>query len=115
MADTIPTQALEIASALSRESGVPLDDILHAHHVKAQEVAEKRKSDSGNFRVLGIDKFDGEDWVHGEYGTKEEALEEARKMTREAMGSATDSSIATVYYAYDPSGNYLGGDTWDDE
>jgi hypothetical protein len=31
------------------------------------------------------------------------------------MGSATDSSIATVYYAYDPAGKYLGGDTWHKE
>lgn len=115
MADKIPTDALKVAGALSRESGVPLDDILQAHHVKAGEVAEKRKSDSGKFKVLGIDKFDGEDWVHGEYGTAKEALEEARKMTREAMGSASDSSIATVYYAYDPSGKYLGGDTWNNE
>ena len=63
MADKIPRDALKIAGALSRESGVPLDDILHAPHVKAGEVAEKRKSDSGKFKVLGIDKFDGEDWV----------------------------------------------------
>ena len=31
------------------------------------------------------------------------------------MKDATDSSVATVYYAYDPDGNYLGGDTWYDE
>lgn len=115
MADKIPKDALNIAGALFRESGVPLDDILHAHHVKAEEAAKKRKSDAGKFRVLGIDKFDGDDWVHGEYDSAKEALDEARKMTNEAMAMATDSSIATVYYAYDPKGKYLGGDTWKNE
>lgn len=115
MADKIPRDGLKIAGALSRESGVPLDNILHAHHVKAEEVAQKRQSDSGKFKVLGIDKFDGEDWVHGEYGTAEEALSEARKNTTAAMRLADDSSVATVYYAYDPNGKYLGGDTWKDE
>lgn len=115
MAEKIPREALKIAGALSRESLVPLDDILHANEVKSREVAEKRKSDSGQFNVLGIDKYDGESWIHGKYNSAEKALEEARKMTREAMSSASDSSIATVYYAYDPNGNYLGGDAWKKE
>ena len=112
MAGEIPEYALKIAEALSIESSVPLEDILHDHHVKSEKVAENKISDSGKFKVLGADKFDGSNWIHGEYSTADEALEEARKMTREAMGSASDSSIATVYYAYDPSGKYLGGDTW---
>lgn len=115
MADKIPNDALKIAGALSRESNVPLDDILHDHHVKAVKVAKKRKSDLGKFKVLGIDKFDLTDWIHGEYDTAQEALREARKMTKEAMELASDSSIATVYYAYDPQGNYLGGNTWKGE
>ena len=39
----------------------------------------------------------------------------ARKLTKEAMRDTSDSSIATVYYAYDPKGRYLGGDTWHNE
>ena len=115
MADKIPRDALKIASDLARESGAPLDDILDEHYTKAAEVAEKRKSDSGKFKILGIDKFDGEDWIQGEYETAEKALKIARRMTREAMSSASGPSVATVYYAYDPSGKYLGGDTWKDE
>ena len=34
---------------------------------------------------------------------------------RDAMKSASDSSIATVFYAYAPSGKYLGGDVWNNE
>lgn len=83
--------------------------------VERMRVAEMRRSDSRNYRVLGIDKFSGENWIHGEYRTAEEALDEARKMTREAMPHATGSSIATVYYAYDPKGKYLGGDIWHGE
>ena len=47
--------------------------------------------------------------------TEGDTLDEARKMTTEAMELASDASIATVYHAYDPDGNYLGGDTWDNE
>jgi len=115
MNDKIPNEALRIAGAVSRESGVPLDDILHTHHINAEKVADKRKSDSGKCRVLGVDKFDGEDWIHGEYDTPQQALREARTMTKDAMKLASDSTIATVYYAYGPSGKYLGGDVWNEE
>ena len=74
-----------------------------------------RKSDDGKYKVLGIDKFDGDDWLHGTYDTAEEALKEAREKTKEAMSSASDKSIATVFYAYDPKGNYLGGDAWSED
>jgi len=77
-----------------------------------KRVAELRKSGAGKYKVIGIDKFDGEDWVHAEYDSAEEALKTARELTRDAMSSASDASIATVYYAYAPSGKYLGGDTW---
>ena len=75
-------------------------------------IARMRVSEEGKFRVLGIDKFSDENWIHGEYNTAEEALSEARRLTKEAMPSATDSSIATVYYAYNPKGKYLGGDVY---
>ncbi len=71
--------------------------------------------ENGKYKVLGIDKWDGEDWLHGEYDSAEEALKEARKRTKECMSSASDRSIATVFYAYDPQGHYLGGDTWEKE
>jgi hypothetical protein len=80
-----------------------------------ERVAELKRSDDGKYKVIGIDKFDGEDWVQGEYSSAEEAMGVARKLTKKAMGSASDSSIATVYYAYNPKGGYLGGDTWHNE
>lgn len=73
------------------------------------------KSDSGKYKVLGIDKFNGTDWVHGEYDTAGAALKEARKLTKEGMDYASHCDIATVYYAYDPEGKYLGGDIWNEE
>ena len=80
-----------------------------------QRIADLKRSDAGKYKVIGIDKFDGGDWVQGEFDTPKEALEIARKLTEEAMRYASDSSIATVYYAYDPAGRYLGGDTWHNE
>lgn len=101
-----------LAELVARESGVPVSGLLANLEKEHQRIVGLRKSGTGKYKVLGIDKFDGTDWVHGEYKTAKKALEEARKMTKEAMDSASDSSIATVYYAYDPSGKYLGGDAW---
>jgi hypothetical protein len=77
-----------------------------------ERVRRMRVSDTGKYRVIGVDKFDYEDWIHGEYDTAEEALAEASKMTEEGKDAATSHDIATVYYAYDPQGRYLGGDSW---
>ena len=74
-----------------------------------------RKSKKGLYKVIGIDKFSNEDWVHGEYKTPKEALEAARDLTEQDRKYASDASIATVYYAYTPDGKYLGGDTWENE
>ncbi len=82
---------------------------------EGRRVSELRKSNTGKYRVIGIDKFDDSDWLEGEYGSAYEALSEARKKTWAAVRLATDSSIATVFYAYDPQGNYLGGDSWNSE
>ena len=105
----------DLAKQVADESGVSSDQLLGDLERNIQRVARMKKSDAGKYKVLGIDKFDGSDWVHGEYNTADEALREARKMTKEAMGLASGSSIATVYYAYDPQGRYLGGDTWNKE
>ena len=105
----------DLAEQVADESGVSPDQLLGDLERNMQRVTGMRKSDAGKYKVLGIDKFDGSDWIHGEYDTADEALQEARKMTKKAMGSASDSSIATVYYAYDSQGRYLGGDTWNKE
>jgi hypothetical protein len=76
---------------------------------------QDRVASPGKFRVLGIDTFDNEHWVEGEYDSEEQALETARAKTKEAAPSASDASIATVYYAYNDQGKYLGGDIYQDE
>ena len=35
--------------------------------------------EKGNFRVIGVDTFDGTDWVQGDYETEEEARNVAKK------------------------------------
>ena len=63
------------------------------------------KPSKGKFRIIGIDKFE----IPGE-----EAVKKAREMTRNASKDATDPSVATVFYAYDENGNYLGGEIHDE-
>jgi hypothetical protein len=108
----IPRNALKIAGRLSRESGIPLDNVLHQLVVKRNEVLEKTTSLEGKFTVLGVDKFVGSDWVHKRYDTADMALIVARKLTFDRMKFTEDYSNATVFLAYGPSGNYLGGDLW---
>ena len=85
---------------------------------KGREKLDKKLVNSeGKYKVLGIDKFcspldENANWVEGEYDTPEEAVRVAEGKTTEAKRFANDNSMATVYYAYDPNGNYLGGDTW---
>ena len=65
-----------------------------------------------------IDKFErvGEGHLHwGDYDSLEEALKIARKLGKEAEPSASDPSIATVYYVYDDRGTYKGGDIYKNE
>ena len=99
-----------------KEEGVDgLSRRLNAMETKYERVSKMRKSDSGKYTVIGIDKFDGEDWIEGKYESAKQALGVARKKTKEAMHLASDSSVATVYYAYDSDGTYLGGDAWEDK
>jgi|SRR3989344_5188038 len=102
----------DLADAVARERGISMDKLLEDIDRNKQRVAGIRTSSNGKFRVLWIDKYDGSDGVFGEYDTAKEALTEARKKTTEAKSLASSSSIATVYYAYDSTGKYLGGDTW---
>jgi hypothetical protein len=71
-------------------------------------MSEDYKAPPGMFRVIGVDQFSHEQWVTGDYATKEEALQVARTKTLKASEFATDSSIATVFYAYDDQGKLLG-------
>ncbi len=68
---------------------------------------------SGKYKVVGVDKFSNEDWEHGIYENENEAVKEAVKMTKAESKLSSDTSIETVYYAYDDQGNYLGGDIYE--
>lgn len=92
-----------------------MKDFLEDLVSKREEVHKKTSSKNGKFTVLVIDKFSHEDFVIGKYDTAEEALRIAREKTRKAMPDASHSSVATVFYAYGPQGNYLGGDVWNKE
>ena len=104
----------DLAELVSKESGIPKKDLLVDLKLGAQFEKSMQKSENGKYKVIGVDRFDNEDWLHAEYDTPEGAVKEARKKTKEAMSSASDESIATIFYAYDPAGNYIGGNTWDD-
>lgn len=109
---SIPQDALRAAAGVARESGVPLDDIVSATVRRMKETHTRVKASKGKFRVVGIDKFEGSDWSYDEYDSAEKAVREARRLTNKAKGSASSYDCATVYYAYDDKGNYLGGDSW---
>jgi len=81
-----------------------------------------RKRAKKRFKVICIDWFhdqpgdeDGAPIVVGRYRTAKEAVAAAREMTQDAMQYASHASVATVYYAHDDKGRYLGGDTWNGE
>ena len=99
----------ELIEGVADERGISPAELIIETETNQQRVTNLKRSPNGKYRVIGIDRFDGEDWLQNEYNTPQEALEEARRLTREAMPSATSETIATVYYAYDPEGNFLGG------
>lgn len=56
------------------------------------------KPPKGKFRVVGVDTFDGTDWVEGDFDTKEAAL--ARAHTR--------GGSMTKMHVYDDTGRHIG-------
>lgn len=100
-----------LVSRLSREIGIPqrtlIDSAVERITRGQDRVRSLTKNDEGKFRVLGIDKFDGTDWVAGEFASARKAVAFAQRETKRASKSATDSSVATVYYAYTPEGIYI--------
>ena len=107
-----------IRNALAEELGVKPSDLEAEAQARRDSVTNLIVNSEGAYTILGIDRFDNEHWVHEKYrgsDAKNKALFEARKLTKEGMRNATDASVATVYYAYDPQGNYLGGDTYNKE
>ena len=71
------------------------------------------KPPKGKFRIIGIELFEiqGEGhWIVEDLDNREEAIKKAREMTKNALKDAPQPSEATVFYAYDENGEYLGGD-----
>ncbi|MBR59049.1 MAG: hypothetical protein CMH54_13655 [Myxococcales bacterium] len=62
------------------------------------------------YRVMGIDRMSGEDWVEAEFTTAAEAFNEALTRTRtEFMDPSIEKGTSTIYRAYDPDGRRLLG------
>jgi len=57
-----------------------------------------RAAPKGKFRVIGVDTFDGGDWVQGDFDTLEEALKVARSKGGEM----------TKMHVYDDKGKHQG-------
>ncbi len=55
------------------------------------------KAPKGKFRVVGVDTFDGTDWIEGDFKTKEEAFEKANTTGGEMLKT----------HVYDDKGNHL--------
>lgn len=56
------------------------------------------KAPEGKFRVVGVDTFDGSDWVEGDYDTREKALEVVRRK----------GGTMLKMHAYDDRGKHIG-------
>ena len=52
----------------------------------------------GKFRVVGVDTFDGDDWVQGDFDTKEKALDVANEK----------GGTMIKMHVYDDQGRHLG-------
>lgn len=66
---------------------------------------QDRIAPPGKFRVLGVDRFDNEHYIVGDFDTMEEATSVARLRAKHPNGSP---GLCDVYYVYDDTGAYLG-------
>jgi len=88
-------------------------EVLKVFESESTRVAEMCTSKPGKrHKVVCVDKLNGESFIYSWFTTTEKALESARKATREATGLASRAPVATVYYAYDPDGSYIGVGVW---
>lgn len=55
------------------------------------------KAPQGKFRVIGVDTFDGGDWIEGDFDTREMAIECARKKGGTMLKT----------HVYDDKGNHI--------
>lgn len=57
-----------------------------------------RAAPKGQFRVIGVDTFDGGDWVEADFNTRSEALQHA----------ATRGGEMLKMHVYDDEGRHIG-------
>jgi hypothetical protein len=57
-----------------------------------------RSAPEGKYRVIGVDTFDGGDWLQGDFDTKEAALACAR----------SKGGNMTIMHVYDDHGRHVG-------
>ena len=69
---------------------------------KYSKMDSELKAPQGKTRVVGVDLFSHEDYVVGDYNTRQEAINVA-----EQNNQARTVSIADIYYVYDDSGLYV--------
>lgn len=62
------------------------------------------KAPIGKTRVVGVDLFDHEDYLVGDYDSRDEAFGVADGQNTKRRGSMDD-----VYYVYDDKGRYIRG------
>lgn len=55
------------------------------------------KAPKGKFRVIGVDTFDGGDWIEGDFKTKAEALQKAKEKGATMLKT----------HVYDDKGNHV--------
>lgn len=53
----------------------------------------------GKFRVVGVDTFDGTEWVDGDFDTKDAAIASAKERAKNA--------VMMKLHVYDDKGNHL--------
>ena len=67
-------------------------------------MATELRAPKGKIRVVGVDLFSHEDYLVGDYGSREAAFQIADEHNKKRSGSMAD-----VYYVYDDEGNYIRG------
>lgn len=115
MNDKSLDKLLEVADDVAREQGTTRKDLLDNLSKKVKEVRNICKASPGKYRIVMIDRFDNQESIYSEKDDRDAAVSEAKYLTEDGKRYTDDSSMATVFYAYDDQGNYLGGDTWNEE
>ena len=59
-----------------------------------------RKAPPGQFRVVGVDTFDGNDWHDDDFNEKADAIKRAKEKT--------EGKSMLKYYIYDDAGDCVG-------